>query len=100
MYNTNIKFIVRIPVIGGYTDNKENMDSIIRLVRKYENSIIAIEILKEHDLGLDKYRSLSAVDKRIHIPMYVGVSDEMLDEYRENILNALSSDISVSVLKV
>ena len=58
LYRNNMKLLtsqksitVRIPVIGGYTDDEENINDIISELKKYENSIIKVELIKGHNLG-------------------------------------------------
>lgn len=52
------KFNVRIPVISGYTDNEDNIRSIIDVIREYSSSIEMVELIKGHNLGDNKYVSL------------------------------------------
>lgn len=40
------KFNVRIPVISGYTDNEDNIRSIIDVIREYSSSIEMVELIK------------------------------------------------------
>lgn len=72
----NKPVVVRIPVIGSYTDNKENRTAAKQLLRKYQKSLLKIELIKEHNLAESKYRSLNME------MTYNGVSDEMMEQYK------------------
>lgn len=48
--------VFRAPIIGGYTDDEENLASLCDLVSKYRS--VKIELIKEHNLGKNKYISL------------------------------------------
>ena len=52
------KIVIRIPVISGYTDDKENIVSMIAELKKNKNGIEKIELLRGHHLGNPKYRTL------------------------------------------
>lgn len=56
LFAANKKIIFRVPVIGGYTDDVKNREKVIRLVEQFRP--IKVELIKEHNLGADKYRSL------------------------------------------
>lgn len=71
--------VVRIPVIGSYTDNKENRAAVKLLLRKYQESILKIELIKEHNLADSKYRSLNLE------MTYNGVSDELMEQYKNEL---------------
>lgn len=68
--------IVRIPVIGGFTDSRENRSKVIDLIKLYKDSILKIELIKEHNLGESKYRSLG------YNITYTGVDDSLMDVYK------------------
>ncbi len=87
MYKKNLdflsskkKFTVRVPVIGGYTDNSENRRLVAEEINRYRTSIIRIELIKEHNLGNSKYKTLS-----LPLPQYVDVSDELMKKYKEEL---------------
>ena len=67
------QIIIRIPVIGGYTDGKNNREAIIKEIKKYENRILKIEMIKGHNLGKSKYESLN-----MEIPQCNDVSDDFM----------------------
>lgn len=68
--------VVRIPVIGSYTDSSENRKRVYALVEEYKNAIIKIELIKEHDLAQSKYNSLGLVSE------YIGVEESLLEQYK------------------
>ena len=45
-------------MISGYTDDKENIVSMIAELKKNKNGIEKIELLRGHHLGNPKYRTL------------------------------------------
>lgn len=79
------KFNVRIPVIFGYTDNEDNIRSIIDVIREYSSSIEMVELIKGHNLGDNKYVSLGK-----EVPPKAEVSDLFLDEYRKKITEVVA----------
>jgi len=78
LFRSGLPIVVRVPVIGGYTDGEENRKEVVRLIRKYRPD--KVELIKEHDLGMSKYVSLS-----MPVPEYRGVSDELVERYRMEI---------------
>lgn len=71
--------IIRIPVIGRWTDNLENQKAVHDLICKYQSSVLKIELIKEHDFGASKYKSLNMEMS------YYGVSDDILEEYKNRL---------------
>ena len=83
--------IVRIPVIGQYTDDSGNMDLVYELLNQNRNRILKIELLKEHNLARKKY-------EEFNLPYeYHGVSDDLMEGYK-NKLESLN--IPVDILKI
>lgn len=78
--NSNKPVVVRIPVIGGYTDREDNIEKVKTLLANYSDDIIKVELIKEHKLAEKKYRSLG---KEIN---YCGVSEAFMESYRFEIL--------------
>ena len=72
--------VIRIPVIGGMTDDEDNRNDIRSFLYQFMDSILKIELIKGHRLGESKYRSLG-----IDIPNYMEVSDDLLSLYREEL---------------
>ncbi len=68
--------IIRVPVIGTYTDGDNNRRRVIVLVEKYRDSILKIELIKEHNLGRRKYLSLKMMLD------YHGVDMADMERYR------------------
>ncbi len=73
--------VIRVPVIGGYTDNPENRDAVKALIGRYKERILKVELIKEHNLGESKYRSLNM---EMH---YAGIDDELMDHYQTEIID-------------
>lgn len=86
-------FIVRVPVIGGFTDDENNRKLVVAEIVKYNDSIEKIELIKGHNLGVSKYKSLSMA-----LPRYVGVSDELMEQYKKEIVEAVSVPVEVCKL--
>lgn len=75
--NGNYKpVVIRIPVIGSYTDTEDNRKLVHILISKYKDRILKIEMIKEHNLAESKYRSLNMVMD------YHGVDDELMEVYK------------------
>ena len=71
--------VIRIPVIGSYTDNDENRKAVHDLISRYKDSILKIELIKEHKLAESKYRSLGRQMD------YHGVDDRLMDKYKDEL---------------
>lgn len=85
--------VLRVPVIGGYTDNEKNRKEVIKFILKYYsvkeklfiekqmyNNILKVELIKGHNLGVNKYSFLN-----YPIPEYKSVSDDFLQIYQREI---------------
>lgn len=88
------KFNVRIPVIYGYTDDEDNIRSIIDVIREYSSSIKKVGLIKGHNLGDNKYISLGK-----DVPEKAEVSDLFLEEYRKKIINTVDK-VNVEICKI
>ena len=84
--------VIRIPIIGTYTDADENRKAIINLLKQYENNILKIELIKEHNLAESKYKSLNMEIS------YHGVSDKLIDQYKKEMKNVMK--IPVEICKI
>lgn len=84
--------VIRIPVIGGYTDDKKNRLAVCELVKMYKSEILKIELIKEHDLGKIKYKSLGMEMS------YSGVDDELMELYKSEIEDIVN--IPVEICKI
>ena len=72
----------RIPVIGAYTDTKENcrlVQNVINECLRSDGNILKIELIKEHNLGKRKYDSLSKS------MVFHGVEDSFLEWYKHSL---------------
>ena len=75
--------IIRIPIIGGFTDKENNIEKIQSMLKKYIGmglNVLKVELLKEHHLGLSKYKSLG-----YPLPEYGGVSEERMLEVKNSL---------------
>ena len=71
--------VIRIPVISSYTDSPTNRKKVHDLLDKYRDSILKIELIKEHNLGESKYKSLGMqID-------YHGVDDSLMEQYKNEL---------------
>mgnify|MGYP002507921968 CR=1 FL=1 len=80
LMNCGKPVVVRIPVIGMYTDGKENRRSVCHLLEKYKEKVLKIELIKEHHLGNSKYLSLG-----YPLPNYIGVEDNFMEMYKKEL---------------
>jgi pyruvate formate lyase activating enzyme len=78
-YGDHKPVVIRIPVIGSYTDTNENRKTVYDLIKRYRNSILKIELIKEHNLAESKYRSLNMKMD------YHGVEDSLMEQYKEEL---------------
>jgi len=105
LLNSGKPVVFRLPVIGGYTDGEENRAAVVKLIKKnaaYKN-FLKIELLKEHNLGTNKYQSLLDGGNKIIMPEYRGVSDELMEQYKAEIeegLQEIGSSIPVEICKI
>ena len=84
------KIVIRIPYIGGYTNDLENKKLIISEINKFKNSIFKVEIIKGHNLSKSKYESLN-----LPVPTYIAINDLDLDIFKQEIETAtrVSTDL-------
>lgn len=106
LLNSGKPVVFRLPVIGGYTDSEENRKAVVELIEskaKSYSNLLKIEILKEHNLGTNKYQSLIDGGNEIMLPEYNGVSDELMGQYKIEIeegLRIVGSSIPVEICKI
>ena len=106
LLNSGKPVVFRLPVIGGYTDIEENRKAVVELIEskaKSYSNLLKIEILKEHNLGTNKYQSLIDGGNEIMLPEYNGVSDELMGQYKIEIeegLMIVGSSIPVEICKI
>lgn len=72
--------VIRVPVIGGMTDDDETRSDIRIFLSQYVNSILKVELIKGHKLGESKYKSLG-----YEVPAYSDVPDELLLYYKDEL---------------
>lgn len=87
VFCSDVPVIIRIPVIGGFTDGEENRKNICNILEMYRP--IKVELIKEHNFGKIKYLSLG-----MKIPIYRGVSDELMEIYKKEI-ETLGIDVQI-----
>lgn len=90
--------VFRIPVIGKYTDDDINRRIIAAFLKEICGNVIKIELIKEHNLGLSKYQSLINGNNDISLPLYKGVSDELMEQYKKEIEKV--TNIPVDICKI
>lgn len=80
--------VFRIPIIGGFTDDEENLANLCDLVLKYRP--VKIELIKEHNLGKNKYISLGKKPLELN-----SVSDEEMESIKLALSNAMPIPIEI-----
>lgn len=80
--------VFRIPIIGGFTDDEENLANLCDLVSKC--CPVKIELIKEHNLGKNKYISLGKEPLELN-----SVSDEEMERIKLALSNAVSIPIEI-----
>ncbi|MDR3597959.1 glycyl-radical enzyme activating protein [Clostridium sp.] len=75
---TGVKIIPRLPLIHGYTDDKENIQDIINFIRPF--GIKEVHILPFHQYGSSKYK---AIGKEYKLYDLKPLSDEEILKARE-----------------
>ena len=91
LIGSNIPLVVRVPVIGTYTDGEKNRSTIKKILEQYKKRILKIELIKEHNLGERKYKSLGLEMS------YHGVNDESLECYKMELSDL---DIPIEICKI
>lgn len=72
--DSGVPVIIRVPVIGERTDDIENRVAVKQLLEEFRP--LKIELIKEHNLGESKYKSLGLAIN------YRGVDDLLIEQYR------------------
>ena len=89
LYKTNLSMVansmrpmvIRIPVIGNYTDDKMNIDNICEMLSwlySRQNNILRVELLPGHHLGDSKYEKLGKVK-----PVFQMVDDKKIQRIKD-----------------
>lgn len=84
--------VIRVPVIGGMTDDDENRRDIRNFLSKYVDSILKVELIKGHKLGASKYQSLG-----YEVPEYSDVSNKLLSSFKNELQ---STGLHVEICKI
>lgn len=96
--------VLRVPVIGGYTDGMDNRELVSNLISSYimkpSINILKIELIKEHNLGISKYQSLSECNAGYTIPSYIGVSQKLMEQYRALLIEQVGGRIPVDICSI
>ena len=79
LFKSGSPIVLRIPVIGSYTDTYENRKAVHDLLTEYKKNILKVELIKEHKLGESKYKSLNMKMD------YHGVEDSLMELYRKEL---------------
>lgn len=93
LLTANLPVVIRIPIIGGFTDDDDNCKKILETLTTIQDKISKIELIKEHNLGIKKYQALG-----YDLPRYVGVEDEKMTDYAKLICKHV--DVKVEICKV
>jgi pyruvate formate lyase activating enzyme len=96
--------IIRVPVIGGYTDDKKNREMISELICRYveteKSNLLKVELIKEHNLAISKYESLHACNEGYDTPDYNGVSIDLMIQYKNEISKSIKDMIPIEICKI
>lgn len=96
--------VLRVPVIGGYTDGIENRDLVSNLISSYimkpSINILKIELIKEHNLGINKYQALRECNEGYVIPSYRGVSQKLMEQYRASLIEQIGGEVPVDICSI
>lgn len=84
--NNHKPVVIRIPVIGNRTDDVKNRKAVHELISRYRDSILKIELIKEHNLAEAKYSSLN-----MHMDFH-GVGDDLMEVYKKEL-----SDLKIPI---
>ncbi len=97
-YMNNIKILdsknkiktFRIPLVKEYTMKKDNIEQILKLLKKYQN--IKVEIFKIHNLAESKYKSIGK-----EMPHFSAIDDISVQEIYKQIKEM---NIDVEIIKI
>lgn len=87
--------VFRVPIIGGYTDVESNRKKVKDLFKTIDGNVLKVELIKEHNLGLGKYKSLIDGDNDICMPNYIGVKDELIEHYKGEIEEVVNIPVEI-----
>jgi pyruvate formate lyase activating enzyme len=77
------KIIIRLPIIPTINDSKEEIEQIIKYIKKLQ--IIRVELLPYHKIGDEKYRKLKKINRMLDIqPPSKEVLDRIVKQFQDN----------------
>ena len=86
-----VPVVLRVPVIGTYTDSPENRRAGRGIIRHCGKRILKVELLPEHNLGMEKYLSLGRSSS------YHGVGQDLMETYARELAD---TGVPVEILPV
>jgi len=90
LLNSNSDIIFRMPVVKGYTYTPDNIEKILKFIKKYK--IKKLELFKVHNLGEYKYKLLNKKTTRF---------DEVSDEEIKDLKNKIKKfNVDVKIIKL
>lgn len=84
---------IRIPIIPGYTDQKENIFGIAYFIKSLY-SVQRVDLLPYHSLGIPKYKNLR---KKYLLKSIEPYDKEQMKEFKRNITSIVGQNITVKV---
>jgi len=104
LFHSKKPVVIRVPVIGGYTESYLNRSKVADMINMYVRdksaNLLKIELIKEHNLGTSKYQSLNACNKGYDVPEYKGVPDVLMEQYMNEISEKIEGLIPVEICKI
>lgn len=88
LFSVTQSVVLRVPIIGGYTNDDENLTHIIGLLKTYRP--LKVELIKEHNLGRNKYISLGKDPLELN-----KITDEDMEYIKSQIINATSLPVEI-----
>lgn len=80
----NIKMIIRIPVIPGFNSEVKHMEAILEILGKLRSSLVRVDLLPWHSIGLKKYEALG-------MPVPSGFSPVIDNDHMQTLLQLFSN---------
>lgn len=104
LFHSGKPVVLRIPIIGRHTDDDDNRKKVVDLISKYVYDEVAnllkVELIKEHNLGTTKWQALAACNNAYIVPEFRGVSDKLVEQYRQEICEVVDGKIPVEICKI
>lgn len=88
LFSTARFVVFRVPIIGGYTDDELNIANIRDVVLKHKPK--KIELIKEHNLGLNKYISLGKEPLELN-----KITEEDMEYIKSQMINVTSVPLEI-----